>query len=112
MFSFSLIGRAAFASDEDSKLPACCRRAGLHRCAAILGAQTGSSGPAIHASPCANFLGAAAAPTFAKKAFSTAPQMVFASVASRPAARPQAEVLYRISFARTRQKRGPPLFFS
>jgi len=32
LFSFSLIVPLVFASDPESKLPACCRRAGKHRC--------------------------------------------------------------------------------
>jgi hypothetical protein len=38
-------------------------------------------------------------------------QMRFAEIVAHPSAQPQTEARYRISFGRSRQKRGPPSFF-
>ena len=38
-------------------------------------------------------------------------QMRFAEIVAHPSAQPQTEARYRISFGRSRQKRGPPTFF-
>lgn len=38
-------------------------------------------------------------------------EMRFADVVAHPTARPQTEARYRISFDRSRQKRGPPTYF-
>ena len=54
IFSYSLISPALFASDADSKLPACCRRNGAHRCAMSMNQSGQSSGP-VRAGRCPSF---------------------------------------------------------
>ena len=107
-FSFSLIDPAVFASDSESSLPACCRRAGKHRCATLMGSP---SGPSIQASKCRVFpegRGVTALPnTGLLKTFPVAS----ISIVSCPMHRPLNDTLSRVSFRSTCQKRGPPVFF-
>ena len=95
----------AFASSGEPQLPACCRAKGLHKC----GMRTPHSEnvPAI-ANRCPYY------PSVDSIAVGgSAPLPVIAhTLAMRQAAVPsvqaQAGALYRISFARSSQKRGPP----
>ena len=111
LFSFSLIGPVAFASDPESNLPACCRRAGKHHCAMLTAEVGASSGPSIQASRCPYFpqgSGATALPhTGLLKAF----QVASISIVSCHLHRPASDTLYRVAFCSTCQKRGPPAFF-
>jgi len=113
VISLPLIPLAAPA-DPQSKLPACCRRDGKHGCsmmdnrnsaepaAATLKAAkskcpsfpTGKSTPAVSAFPVA-----------ASRVYSTPPVDRLGGIA-------QTEARYRLSFSRTRQKRGPPSLLS
>jgi len=113
IFSFSLIAPGVYASDAGSKLPACCRRDGNHHCA-LAESQTGSSsGPALQASKCPMFPGCLAVPVQAAVGLANCSRFIFAAVISHPASHPQIEALYRMSFSRAGQKRGPPrLLFS
>jgi hypothetical protein len=114
LFSFSLISPAIFASD-DSNLPACCRRGGKHHCAMNVADQgSSSSGPSLQADgqKCPNFPKSGAAPAYSKIAFLQTFQTVSGLVLSHPAGQTQTEARYRISFSRSRQKRGPPALLS
>lgn len=108
LFSFSLIS-PLFASDAaEASLPACCRRGGKHHCALSVEAlsQHGKSisviaekCPFTPAVPAVMHFSAIAPPTDGA---------VFAGLVSHPAVHAQTSAQYRISFDRSRQKRGPP----
>jgi len=113
--SCSLIAPALFAGDG-SNLPACCRRDGAHRCAmrTAASAQESPDGLAIRTpSPvCPAFPKLGPVPSGAKTPGLQAAQAIFASLMQHPAVQPQTEALYRVSFTRTGQKRGPPSLLS
>jgi hypothetical protein len=104
----------------DSTLPACCRKNGQHHCSMpasmTTDATTGdmSGGPAIRAgvSCCPNYPVATYPSSESMLALATNSQAVFASLVSHPAIQAQTEARRRVSFSRTRQKRGPPAFSS
>jgi hypothetical protein len=107
LFSFALISPALFA-EGDSNLPACCRRAGIHKCA-MAAQRSGASGPSVNASRCASFPGARAVPAPARLAgLVRNSQAVQARTVTHRSVQPQANALYRISYSRAGQKRGPP----
>ncbi len=102
VFGFGLMTEVA-AGDDDSSVPACCRRLGKHHCG-----MPGGTERAVREKVC--FVSPHFAPYAPGRSFAAAaPQIVFAGVASRPAEIPQVEAGRRISFSRTRQKRGPPI---
>jgi hypothetical protein len=95
------------AKAAEASLPLCCRRGGKHHCAmANMGAaQRSFTGrlsekcPYSIAQPAILVL-----PIFTPSAAA----FVFAGVARHPAVAPQVEAQRRISFDRSRRKRGPP----
>ena len=100
-----------FASDNDSKLPACCRREGHHHCAMVTGPDESSSGPTVQASRCPFFPvahGTPANPTIGLLKISPA---AFVAHVDHSTARAYVEELCHTSFSRAGQKRGPPLSF-
>jgi len=106
VFSFSLIAPALLA-DEDSNLPACCRRLGEHHC--VLATSQGAS---FIEERCPHFPLGSAALAASEIATVTPSQAVFAAIVSHPAASAQTEARYRVSFSRAWQKRGPPALLS
>jgi hypothetical protein len=108
LFSFSLISPVVFASDAESKLPACCRRGGKHHCEMMASQSESSSGPAVQAGRCGFFPAAPAIPASRTVSLPGVSQVIFAGLVSHPASRPQTEALCRISYSRAGQKRGPP----
>jgi len=115
VFSFSLIGPALFADDE-SNLPACCRRGGHHHCALMDRdmAETPSSGPAVDAlrTRCPFFPNGSVVLPHSGAALLTACNPVCASLLSQPIVPAQAEAGYRASLNRAHRKRGPPTLLS
>jgi hypothetical protein len=123
LLSFPLIAPLILAN-LDAGLPACCRRNGQHHCSMGTMETTvtenamvdpGSSpGSAIRAdqSRCSYCLGATSARGESKVAPPSDSQAIFASLASHPAVQTQTEARYRVSFSRSRQKRGPPSLLS
>lgn len=111
--SYSLIAPALFA-DPESNLPECCRRKGAHQCS--MGAPDGvpSDGAAFRvAARCpACPVAPAVAATDTAVALAGSSGTVFASLVSHPSVQPQTEAQYRVSFSRSRQKRGPPALLS
>ncbi len=107
LLSFPLISTAFLASDADSKLPACCRRAGQHHCA-MTASQSESSGPTVQAGKCPSFPTGKAIPANRTISLTGISLAVFAGLVSHPTFGPQTEALCRISYSRAGQKRGPP----
>jgi hypothetical protein len=102
-FTLPLFG----ASAAESNLPLCCRRDGKHHCAMI--AMDSSQGPSTRnvSEKCPYSIAPPAIVVLHSFKPSTAAS-VFAGIARHPAAAPQTEAQRRISFDRSRQKRGPP----
>ena len=99
----------------ESMLPACCRRVGEHHCAmspeerAMIMGDDGMKTVRVSTPPekcprCPHSLGAVHLQVFVPEATTAH----FAGLVRRPSATTQAECLRRISFDRSRQKRGPP----
>jgi len=112
LFSFSLIAPAVFASDADSKLPACCRRDGKHHCTVMAGRLEKPSGPAAGTGRCESFPGAAAVPANQIAGLTGISQGVFTGFLSQPASISRTELLSRMSYSLAGQKRGPPALHS
>jgi hypothetical protein len=106
VFSFSLIAPALLA-DEDSNLPACCRRLGEHHCV-----MAASGGANFIQERCPHFPPGSASLAASGMVAVTPAQADFAAIVSHPAAHAQTEARYRISFSRAWQKRGPPALLS
>lgn len=116
LFSFSLISPAVFASDPDSKLPACCRRGGKHHCAmmdAMLARQSESpSGPSLQAGRCPLFPSTLATPAGPAVSLPEFFQAIFTRLRLHAAFLPKTETLCLSSYSRAGQKRGPPASIS
>jgi hypothetical protein len=98
----------AFASSIEANLPACCRKAGKHRCMMSAAQSRGSdSSVATLSGKCPYFphITATTHDGFCPPASSA---LFYAGLIHHPALSPQTEAGYRISFYRSRQKRGPP----
>ncbi|HLK65147.1 MAG TPA: hypothetical protein VKU19_17010 [Bryobacteraceae bacterium] len=107
LFSFALISPAVLASDAGNAVPACCRRAGEHGCA-LRSSQNAPLGYSAQAARCRFFPPAKSTTPGRVTAVPAMSQAFFAGVISHPASRPQIQALYRISYSRSRQERGPP----
>jgi len=100
------------APGRNAALPACCRRDGKHHCmmkAMHTMESSRSSGPAV-TSPVEKcpFFPRHFAVTAHFQAGLPTTSAVFADVVAHPAFSPQTQAKYRISRARSHQKRGPP----
>ena len=108
VFSFSPTATALLAN-EDSNLPACCRRLGEHRCALV---NLASQGASFIQERCPHFPSGSASLAASEMASVTPSQAIFGAIVSHPAAHAQTEARYRVSFSRAWQKRGPPAFLA
>jgi len=108
LFGFSVIG-PALVVDVGTNLPACCRRDGKHHCANI---ETSGAGLKAVGPRCAEFPKADVFPLHFETALPGSFQLVFGALLRHRAVAVQAAAGYRISFSRSRQKRGPPSLFS
>jgi hypothetical protein len=110
VFSFLLIV-PAFPTSLESQLPACCRTNGKHKCAMGLRHSTDSGANVIQAT--CPYSGRLAMPAASSgKGFVLGASAAFYGfLISHPAQHAQVEARGRISFSRTRQKRGPPSRF-
>jgi hypothetical protein len=109
LFGFSPIIPALSAGDSESTLPACCRRNGAHHCAILKDHAKSGGETKAEAARCPSFPSAKAFPVGRTAAAVNISQRIVAVIVSHPAARPRTEALYRISYSRAGQKRGPPL---
>jgi hypothetical protein len=95
--------------DLDNTVPECCRRNGQHHCTGQM--MPGPDNTVAVVSPkCPRFPVAIVAPqphSFLSNGTLTAGIPPF----MHPASLPQTQARYRISFTRSRQKRGPPVIF-
>ncbi|HUQ92193.1 MAG TPA: hypothetical protein VM120_10980 [Bryobacteraceae bacterium] len=106
-FSFSLIVPAVY-SGAESQLPACCRSHGKHACS-MKGAPENSSGPSLRApGKCPSYPVGRALAAHEKIPVVKQTSVIGAWLAAQPAALVQTEALYRVSYSRSSQKRGPP----
>ncbi len=114
LFSFLLIS-PMLTADDDSSLPACCRKGGQHHCS-----MTSMSEPSDEASGLALKSSSAKCPLFPQTGAAPAcghcitpgAARFFAGIVSHPTAHAQIEAQYRVSFSRAGQKRGPPALLS
>ena len=107
LFSWLII-LPAIAASPKSNLPACCRKNGKHHCS--MNAKSATQGLAFAAigekCPCCPQSTKVSQLPFSGS--HTVRSAVFAGLVSHPASSPQTEAAYRISYDRSRQKRGPP----
>ena len=108
LFGFGLMGPVVSASEEDFRLPACCRRDGKHSCAMTAIQRGSSSGHSVQAARCRLFPSAKAFPPGRTVSLRGASRMIFGGLVSHSASRSQVEVLYRTSYSRACQGRAPP----
>ena len=107
MVLFSLPLVSSLFGTAEATVPVCCRRDGRHHCAMPFEESEQGSGahavrekcPYTPAAPAVVLL-----PSFKPSPLA----MFFAGIAQHPAISPQTDAQRRISFDRTRQKRGPP----
>jgi len=104
VFSSMLIVPALAASSDAANLPACCLKNGKHHCA---GMAQSSEQTVTEKCPYAQHASVAAGAASAKPSNAA---LIFAGLVQHPAVSPQVEAHRRISFSRSRQKRGPPSF--
>lgn len=114
ILSFPLMA-PAFAADSASQLPPCCRRDGAHRCAMLAGAMPGdmeAQGRSFQSirPKCPFYPATTVSPTEGRCALPRNSKRIFASIVCSHAVPVSTESRYRVSFGRSRQKRGPPLF--
>jgi hypothetical protein len=111
LFSIFVIEPAIFADDPDSKLPACCRKSGKHHCSMSAETLSGIAVTSVR-TKCSSFPGSGMAPVSGKASAASPADVFFAAILSHPAAHAQTEARYRVSFNRSRHKRGPPSLLS
>jgi hypothetical protein len=108
LFSFPLI-LPVLRADAASNLPACCRREGKHHCS-MDSLPKYQEGISPIQPKCSNYPSTIAVP--GNIAFLENPPSVCVSLLTYPPLQAQAEAQYRVSFSRSRQKRGPPALLS
>jgi len=105
-FTLPLFGADAAAAS----VPACCRRNGKHHCVMSLNSSRTSSVPTLWQRCPYSFKPPA---VLVLPSFTPSPSAsIFAGVMRHPAAAAQVAARQRVSFDRSRQKRGPPAFIA
>jgi len=108
LFSFSLI-TPLLAAPNEAKLPACCRRDGKHRCAAMASQATHSSGLKIATAPCSQYPQTKA--TVANgTGFAIATDTTLLTLSAVEAAHLPEGILQQPVSGNGHQERGPPSF--
>lgn len=110
---YSLIAPLAFA-DPEANLPACCRRNGAHHCSTMSQPASPVEGVGFRAlhQVCPACPSTTASASDAAVALLHSSGAIFAGLPSQASVLRQAEAHYRVSFSRSRQKRGPPVVLS
>jgi hypothetical protein len=112
LFSYPLIV-PMLRADADATMPSCCRREGKHHCS--MGHATASQdGPAVDPvrPKCSSYPMTSASPGAWNFAILRNFTPINGSLLSYPSIEAQTEAQYRVSFSRSRQKRGPPALLS
>jgi hypothetical protein len=106
----SLLILPAFAASIKPDVPACCRKAGKHHCAMQEADHASESAVVAASGQCPYF---PHAPVAAHHEINAGAQAaaIFAGWVSHPSGSPQTEAVYRVSYQRSHQKRGPPFLF-
>ena len=114
MLGAQLLGSfVAVSASVEANLPACCRRDGKHHCgmsamqrsAALTGMGTRVSAVGEKCPYYPKAMAGALHLPFAPERSAA----IFAGICAHPTVSPQTSARYRISFSRSRQKRGPPV---
>ena len=98
-------------ADAASSVPSCCRREGQHRCS-MHSESKYREGLSPIQPKCSNYPAAIAIPGDRNIAFLKNSPSICASLLHYSSTPAQTEAKYRVSFSRSRQKRGPPALFS
>jgi hypothetical protein len=107
LFSYPLVAPAFASAPDEASLPACCRRNGRHHCAmAGMGMEQNDRNTSVRER--CPYCPQAKAIVWQSTIAAMTRQTLFAGMIFQPAAGAQAEAGFRISFSRSRQKRGPP----
>ncbi len=108
LFSWLLIV-PAFALPAAANVPACCRKGGSHQCT-MHSSETSGSERAVQTvqAKCPYFCGSSASASHVDSCAPTTRESVYAGLIRHPAVSPQTDASFRISYDRSRQKRGPP----
>lgn len=108
LFSWLLV-QPLFASSAELSLPLCCRKSGKHHCMMAHMAQTSDKGPGVKtiAEKCPYCPHSTTASQTQLIATGTG-KAIFAGLVSHPSVCSQTEANYRVSYDRSRHKRGPP----
>jgi hypothetical protein len=109
VFSFPLI--VPILRVDAANLPSCCRREGQHRCS-MDSASTYQEGLSPVQSKCSNYPSTLAVRGNSNVALFKHSPTICASLQCYSSAPAQTEAQYRVSFSRSRQKRGPPALLS
>jgi hypothetical protein len=96
-----------FAADAAGALPECCRRNGRHHCSGGMFTDQSSRTISTIAPKCPNCPKATPA-AWPNDQAPTRATALSCPLYSHPESAPQTEARYRVAFARSRQKRGPP----
>jgi len=107
LFCALLIAPLLFASDDDSRLPACCRRNGVHKCSTVT--VVSPSGLALFAAPCRLFPGPQALPMPAGARAAVISAASSNLVLSKSPLQNVRGGSHDAVFDRSHQKRGPPI---
>jgi hypothetical protein len=106
VFSFTLIGPAAFADGSERSLPACCRSNGKRHCSQSR--HSGDSGPAFDLGRCPSFSGDQIAPQLPSAGIAKASQTHAAAASALPFVPSASDPLTYRYFDHSGLKRGPP----
>jgi hypothetical protein len=107
LFSLPLVSSLTGAEEAEMTLPLCCRRNGQHHCDMPSEKINEKSGASAVKEKCPYGPPTAAVvlpPLFTPSAAAA----IFAGIVHHPATSPQTDAWFRVSFDRSRQKRGPP----
>lgn len=110
LFSSSLSGPLlAFSDQAADAVPICCKSGGKHHCMMRVPDRSAEQQIASVSEKCPCYPRSMAA-SVGQFYASPAGAAIYAQVVSHPASHAQHEAQYRISFDRSRHKRGPPAF--
>jgi hypothetical protein len=107
LFLLPFVSALFGASDAEAGVPACCRRDGKHHCAMLAAPSLPDKGVGSIREKCPYTPAALTVVVLPSFAPSTA-AAIFAGVVQHTSVAPQTSARGRVSYNRSRQKRGPP----